>query len=151
MNKIIAENRRASFDYFIEDRYEAGIKLKGTEIKSIRAGKVNINDSYVIIRNQVPEILNMHISKYDYAAIFNHDETRTRELLLNRSEINKLYNQIRLNGKTLIPLKVYLKDGLCKIEIGLCKGKKTEDKRDTIKKREDERNIQKAIKERNRY
>ncbi len=151
MNKVIVENKKAYFDYFVEDKYEAGIKLKGTEIKSIRAGKVNINDSYVIIRNMVPEILNMHISKYDYGTIYNHDETRTRELLLNKSEINKLFNQIRLNGKTLIPLKVYLKDGLCKIEVGLCKGKKVADKRETIKKRDDERNIQKAIKERNRY
>ena len=151
MSKTIAENRRARFDYFIEDKYEAGIKLKGSEIKSIREGKVNINDAYVIIRNMKVEILNMHISKYDYAANFGHEETRTRELLMHKHEINKLYNQIRLNGKTLIPLSVYLKEGLCKIEVGLCKGKKLADKRETIKKREDDRKIQKAIKESNRY
>ena len=144
--KLIVENKKASHDYFIEQRIECGIKLTGTEIKSIRAGKCNINDSYAIIRNMKCELLNMHISKYDYGTHYNHDETRTRELLLHKHEIIKLFNRVRLDGQTLVPLKVYLKEGLCKVEIGVCKGKNDRDKRDAIKKEEANRAIRKALK-----
>ena len=144
--KLIVENKKASHDYFIEQRIECGIKLTGTEIKSIRAGKCNINDSYAIIRNMKCELLNMHISKYDYGTHYNHDETRTRELLLHKHEIIKLFNRVRLDGQTLVPLKVYLKEGLCKVEIGVCKGKNDRDKRDAIKKEEANRAIRKAMK-----
>lgn len=151
MIKVIVENRKANHDYFIEQRIECGIKLTGTEIKSIREGKCNINDSYAIIRNMKCEILNMHISKYDYGTHYNHDETRTRELLLHKHEIIKLFNRVRLDGQTLVPLKVYLKEGLCKIEIGVCKGKNQRDKRDAIKKEEANRAIRKALKDKNNY
>ncbi len=149
--KVIVENRKATHDYFIEQRIECGIKLTGTEIKSIRAGKCNINDSYAIIRNMKCEILNMHISKYDYGTHYNHDETRTRELLLHKHEIIKLFNRVRLDGQTLVPLRVYLKEGLCKVEIGVCKGKNMRDKRDALKKEEANRAIRKALKEKNNY
>ena len=137
--KIICTNKKASFEYFILERYEAGIKLEGTEIKSIRAGKCNINDAYVIIRNNRPYILNMFIAKYDFGNIFNHDELRTRELLLHKHECDKL------------ALKAYFEGSLVKIEIGLCRGKKLQDKRETIKERDTERNLRKELKNRNTY
>lgn len=145
MIKVISENRRAYHDYFIEDKLEAGIKLTGTEIKSIRNHKVSINDSYIIIRNYKPEILNMHIAKYEYGTIYNHDETRARELLLHENEILKLEQKVKLKGYTLIPLKVYLKEGLCKIEVGLCKGKDLRDKREDLKKKDDLMKVKKAL------
>ncbi len=151
MINVIVENKKASHDYFIEQRIECGIKLTGTEIKSIRARKCNINDSYAIIRNMKCEILNMHISKYDYGTHYNHDETRTRELLMHKNEIIKLFNRVRLDGQTLVPLRVYLKEGLCKVEIGVCKGKNVRDKRDALKKEEANRAIRKALKEKNNY
>ncbi len=144
--KIICTNKKASFEYFILDKFEAGIKLKGTEIKSIREGKCNINDAYVIIKNGKPYILNMHIAKYDNGNIFNHDELRTRELLLNKHEINKLVTKVKLDGLTLVATKAYFKDALVKIEIALAKGKKTEDKRQSIKERDTNREIQKQNK-----
>ncbi len=149
--KVISENRKARHDYFIEDTLEAGIKLTGTEIKSVRDNKVNINDSYVIIRNGKCEILNMHIAKYSHGNIFNHDETRTRELLLHKREILKMFNRIRLDGETIVPLKVYLKEGLCKIELGICKGKNKRDKREDLKKKQDNLKIRKAIKDNQYY
>jgi len=151
MVKVITENRKARHDYFVEQVIEAGIKLTGTEIKSIRANKCNINDSYAIIRNGKCEILNMHIAKYDYGTVYNHDETRTRELLLHKHEIIKLWNRVRMDGETLVPLRVYLKEGLCKIEIGVCKGKNLRDKRETLKKDEANRSIRKALKDKNNY
>lgn len=151
MIRVIVENKKASHDYFIEQRIECGIKLTGTEIKSIRASKCNINDSYAIIRNMKCEILNMHISKYDYGTHYNHDETRTRELLMHKHEIIKLFNRVRLDGQTLVPLRVYLKEGLCKVEIGVCKGKNVRDKRDALKKEEANIAIRKALKEKNNY
>jgi SsrA-binding protein len=150
MIKIISENRKASHDYFIIDKIEAGIKLTGTEIKSIRQNKVNINDSYVIIRGGHPEILNMHIAKYDHGNIYNHDETRARELLMHKHESLKMAQKVKLEGMTLIPLKVYLKDALCKIEVGLCKGKNLRDKRDDLKKKDDNRRVLSTLKELNR-
>ena len=149
--KIICTNKKASFEYFILERYEAGIKLEGTEIKSIRAGKCNINDAYVIIRNNRPYILNMFISKYDFGNIFNHDELRTRELLLHKHECDKLASRIKLEGLTLVALKAYFEGSLVKIEIGLCRGKKLQDKRETIKERDTERNLRKELKNRNTY
>ncbi len=129
-------NRRARFDYFIEDTYEAGIVLKGTEIKSIRGGKASINDSYAIIRNSEVFLVNMFIAHYKEGNIFNHEEKRSRKLLLHKSEIKKLDNKLKLEGYTLIPLKLYFVRGKAKIELGLCKGKKNYDKRESIKERD---------------
>ena len=149
--KVICTNKKATFEYFILDKFEAGIKLKGTEIKSIRAGKCNINDAYVIIKNGKVYILNMNIAKYDNGNIFNHEELRTRELLLHKHEINKLVSKVKLDGLTIVALKAYFKDALVKIEIGLAKGKKTEDKRQSIKERDTAREIQRDNKLKNRY
>lgn len=139
-------NRHAKYDYFIEEEYEAGIVLTGTEIKSIRQGKVNLKDSYAIIRNEELYLLNTHISSYEKGNIFNHEENRTRKLLMHKKEIKKLNNKITLEGYTLIPLKIYFIKGKAKVLIGLCKGKKNYDKRETIKKREVEREIRKNYK-----
>jgi SsrA-binding protein len=136
-------NRQASFNYFIEDKYEAGIVLAGTEIKSIRDGKCNIKDSYVIIRNNEVFLLNAHISHYKQGNIFNHEETRTRKLLLNKSEILKLNNKLNIEGYTLIPLKIYFVNGRAKVLVGVCKGKKNFDKRESIKEKDLEREMRK--------
>lgn len=144
--KIICSNKRASFEYFILDTYEAGIKLTGTEIKSIRAGKCNINDAYVIMKNNRPYLLNMHIAKYDNGNIFNHDETRSRELLLHKHESIKLATKVKLDGLTLVATKAYFVGSLVKIEVALCKGKKLNDKRESIKEAESKRNIAKQMK-----
>ena len=149
--KIICTNKKANFEYFILERYEAGIKLKGTEIKSIREGKCNINDAYIIMKNNRPYLLNMHISKYDHGNIFNHEETRTRELLLHKHEAIKLANKIKLDGLTLVALRAYFEGSLVKIEIGLARGKKLEDKREAIKERDSKRNIERDLKNSNRY
>jgi SsrA-binding protein len=140
-------NRRASFDYEILDTFEAGIVLKGTEIKSIRNGHANLKDSYAIIRNNEIFLLNMHISPYEHGNIFNHDETRTRKLLMHKKEILKLENKTKLDGLTLVPLKLYFKKNKVKILLGLAKGKKVYDKRETIKKRDSDRELAKAMKE----
>ena len=139
-------NRKARFNYDVVDTIECGIVLKGTEIKSIRAGKANIKDSYGIIKNNEAYILNMHISPYENGGVFNHEETRTRKLLFHKNEILKLKNKLELEGFTLIPLKVYFVDGKAKIELGLCKGKKLYDKREDVKKRDIEREIAKKYK-----
>ena len=144
--KIICNNKKASYEYFILDTYEAGIKLKGTEIKSIREGKISINDAYVIIKDNKVYILNIFIGKYDHGNIFNHDELRTRELLLNKSEIRKLANKVKLEGLTIVALKAYFKESLVKIEIGLAKGKKNYDKREVIKERDANRKEMKNFK-----
>ena len=139
-------NRKARFDYEIEDEYEAGIALKGTEIKSIRNGKANIKDSYAIIRNNELYLLNSNISLYEEGNRFNHEETRTRKLLMHKREILKLKDKIEKEGYTLIPLKMYFKGSKLKVLIGLAKGKKNYDKREAIKKRDTEREMQKIIK-----
>lgn len=139
-------NRQASFNYFVEETYEAGIVLTGTEIKSIRSGKCNIKDSYAIIKNNEAYLLNTHISHYEQGNIFNHDETRTRKLLLNKKEILKLNNKINLEGYTLIPLKIYFVKGRAKVLIGLCKGKKNYDKRESIKEKDLQREMNKNTK-----
>lgn len=139
-------NRKARFNYEIIDTIECGIVLKGTEIKSIRDGKANIKDSYAIIRNNEVYILNMHISPYENGGVFNHQETRTRKLLLHKKEILKLKNKLELEGFTLIPLKLYFVNGKAKIELGLCKGKKLYDKREDSKKKDVERELAKKYK-----
>lgn len=139
-------NRKARYDYFIEEEIEAGIVLTGTEIKSIRLGRVNISDSYAIIRNEEIYLLNTHISSYEKGNIFNHEENRTRKLLMHKKEIKKLNNKIVLEGYTLIPLKIYFSKGRAKVLIGVCKGKKNFDKRETIKERDINREIAKQYK-----
>ena len=141
-------NRQARHDYFIEEEYECGIALTGTEIKSVRAGKCNLKDCYGIIRNNEVFLLNMFIARYEEGNIFNHEETRSRKLLMHKKEILKLNDKIRLEGFTLIPLKLYFKDNKAKILLGLCKGKKNYDKRETIKQRDISREIEKLNKNR---
>lgn len=140
-------NRKAKFEYFIEETYEAGIELKGTEIKSIRKSAVDLRDSYVLIRKNEVYLLNAFIGKYEEGNIFNHDERRTRKLLLHKNEIKKLYTGVTRNGYALIPLDIHFKNGKAKVTIGLCKGKKLYDKRETIK----ERDLQRQAKRLNKY
>lgn len=139
-------NRVARHDYFVEEEYECGLVLTGTEIKSIRDGKANIKDSYGIFRNGEIFLLNMFISHYKEGNIFNHEETRTRKLLLHKSEIRKLGDKIKLEGYTLIPLKIYFIKNRAKVLLGLCKGKKNFDKRETIKERDIRRQLERAVK-----
>ena len=139
-------NKRAKFDYFIEEEFEAGIELTGTEIKSIRDGKCNIKDSYGIVRNNEVYLINMYIAEYKEGNQFNHEETRSRKLLLHKKEIKKINDQITLNGLTLIPLKGYFKGNKFKILIGICRGKKNYDKRETIKERDINREVKKNLK-----
>ena len=144
--KVVSRNKRATHDYYILDDYEAGIVLSGTEIKSIRAGKVAIQDAYVQIKNGKAIIINMHIAKFDQGNIFNHQETRNRDLLLHKKEIRKLESKTKLEGLTIIPLEVYLKSGLAKIKIGLAKGKKEYDKRDSLKEEALKKEQRKSLK-----
>ncbi len=139
-------NRKAKYDYEIISSYEAGIVLTGTEIKSIRLGKVSLKDSYAIIKKEELYLLNTHISSYDKGNIFNHDEDRTRKLLMHKNEIKKLNSRVTLDGLTLIPLKIYFVRGRAKVLIGLCRGKKNYDKRETIKKRDTEREMRRNYK-----
>lgn len=139
-------NRKAKYDYEIIETIEAGIALTGTEIKSIRNGKANLKDSYATIKKGEALLLNMHISPYEQGNIFNHDETRTRKLLLHKKEILKLNDKIRLEGYTLVPIKLYFKGNKAKILLGIAKGKKTYDKREAIKKRDIERDIKARMK-----
>lgn len=140
------QNRKANFDYEIIETFEVGIVLTGTEIKSIRLGKANLKDSYAIIKNNEIYLLNMHISKYDQGNIFNHEETRTRKLLMHKKEILKLRDRLDLEGFTLIPLKLYFKGSKAKILLGLAKGKKNYDKREAIKKKDIERQLARDLK-----
>ena len=135
------KNKKAYFNYFIEDELEAGIALVGTEIKSVRKGLVNITDSYVRIKNNEAYIINMFIEKYDSGSIFNHDPSRERKLLLHKKEIKKLLEKVQKESYTLIPLKIYLKNGKAKILLGIARGKKLYDKRESIKKRDLQRQI----------
>ena len=146
--KIAAQNRKAFHDYFVEDRYEAGIELKGTEVKSIRAGTLNLKDSYVIVKNGEANVLSMHISPYDKGNIFNHDPDRPKKLLLHKREIGKLDSLIKQDGYALIPLSVYFKDARVKVEVGVCKGKKNYDKREDAANRDAKREIDRAMKAR---
>ena len=144
-------NRKAKYDFDIEDTIECGIVLTGTEVKSIRDGRANLKDSYAIIRNNEVFLVNTHISHYEQGNIFNHDETRTRELLLHKREIIKLQNRIKLDGMTLIPLGLYFKGSLLKVSLGVCKGKNLRDKREVLKEADAKRHIEKTMKEINRY
>ncbi|HLR72536.1 MAG TPA: SsrA-binding protein SmpB [Pseudogracilibacillus sp.] len=148
--KPIAQNRKASHDYFIEDTYEAGIVLQGTEIKSIRAGRVSLKDAHVRIMNGEAQLINMHIAPYEQGNRYNHDPTRTRKLLLHRHEIDKLLGLVQQKGYAIIPLKLYIKNGFAKILIGLGKGKKQYDKREDLKQKQMKRDIDRAVKEMNR-
>ena len=139
-------NRKARYDYEIEDTYEAGIVLTGTEIKSIRMGKVNIKDSYAIIRNNEVYLLNTHISLYEEGNRFNHDEDRTRKLLLHKKEILKLKDKLEIEGYTLVPLKIYFVKNKAKVLIGIAKGKKNYNKKETIKERDIQREMEKSLK-----
>lgn len=129
-------NRQANYNYFVLDTYEAGIALSGTEIKSVREGKCNIRDSYAIIKNDEAYLLNAHISAYENGNIFNHEETRTRKLLLHKKEIFKLRDSVMIEGNTLIPLKIYFVKNKAKVLIGICRGKKNYDKREAIKEKD---------------
>lgn len=145
--KILANNKKVSFEYYILEKYECGIVLKGTEIKSIRLGKLSINEAYVKISNDFEAfIINMHVAKYEQGNIFNHKETRNKKLLLEKRDIIKLSQKLKLEGLTLVPTKVYLKEGLCKIEIALCKGKKLYDKREAQKDKDSLKRIEKVVK-----
>jgi SsrA-binding protein len=145
--KIISDNRQARFLYEILETYEAGIVLVGTEVKSIRAGRVNLRDGYALVRNGEVMLLNVHISPYEASGeYFNHDPRRSRKLLLHRKEINKLIGQVEQKGLTLVPLKMYLKGSHVKVSLGLGKGKKLHDKRETLKRRQDERDMERAMK-----
>lgn len=146
---IEIKNKKALFDYAIEDTYEVGIVLTGTEIKSIREGKANLGDSYALIRNNEIFLINMHISHYDKGNIFNHDETRERKLLLHKKEILKIRDKIDIKGYTLVPIKLYFNKNRAKILLGIGKGKKVYDKREAIKERDINREIKKNLK--NRY
>lgn len=143
---IEINNRKAKFDYEIVDTIEAGIVLTGTEVKSIRNGQVQLKDSYAIIRNNEAYILNMHISEYKEGNIFNHDETRTRKLLMHKKEILKLNDKIKIEGYTIVPLKMYFVKNHVKLLLGIAKGKKNYDKREAIKKRDIDREIRKNMK-----
>lgn len=138
-------NRKAKYDYEIHDTYEVGIVLTGNEIKSVRKGSVNLKDSYVIIKNSEAYILNMHITNYD-KAVFKEEETRTRKLLLHKEEILKINDKVSIKGFTIVPLKLYFKNGKAKLEIGVAKGKHTYDKKESIKERDIKRDTDKALK-----
>jgi SsrA-binding protein len=145
--KIITENRKARYEYHIEDTYEAGMVLKGTEVKSLRQGRVNLKDSYASIKNGEVWIYQLHISPYPFAYYGNHDPLRPRKLLLHRREIDKLYGKLNEQGHTLIPIRMYFKGGKVKIALALAKGKRKHDKREAIRRRDEKRELDRARKE----
>ena len=148
--KLIANNKKAWHDYFIEEKYEAGIELVGTEVKSVRQGHCSIKEAFIRIdKNNEVQIYGMHINPYEKGNIFNKDPLRVRKLLLHKKEINKILGKIKEQGITLVPLKVYFKDSLVKVEVGLAKGKKLYDKRDDIAKKDQKREAQREFKIRN--
>jgi len=144
--KVVATNRKAYHDYHIGETYEAGISLLGTEVKSLREGKANLKDSYAIVKNNEMFLLNCHISPYSHGNILNHDPLRTRKLLLHRKEINRLFEHMTQKGFTLVPLKIYFKDGKAKVEIGLAKGKRQYEKREAVKEKDARREIERHLK-----
>ncbi len=147
--KIVAENRQARFTYEILETFEAGVELRGTEVKSIRDGKVNLQDGYALIRNAEVWLHNVHISPHETASqVFNHDPRRTRKLLLHRQEIRKLIGQVEQKGLTLVPLRMYLKGGKVKVAIALARGKKLHDKREDLKRKQEKREIERVMKNR---
>lgn len=143
--KVVADNRKARHDYFIDETYEAGIALVGTEVKSIRAGKVSLRDSYADVQNGEIYMQNMHISPYDKGGHYNHDPKRPRKLLMHKREINRLFGQTTQKGYTLIPLRLYFKSGKVKVELALARGKKLYDKRQDIAQRDAQREIDRAL------
>jgi SsrA-binding protein len=146
--RTVATNRRARFEYFIEETFEAGIVLTGTEIKSIRLGRVNLQDGFVLVREGEAWLMNVHISAYEQGNRFNHEETRTRKLLLHKKEIRELHVAATQRAWTIVPLRLYINDrGRAKVEIGLARGKQLHDKRDTIAKRDNERELRRVIKD----
>ncbi len=149
--KVVAVNKKANHDFAIEETIEAGIVLQGTEIKSIRNGKVQLRDSFVRIRNNEAWISNMHISPYDQGNRFNHDPLRSRKLLLHKKQISTLIGRTKEQGFAIVPLKMYLKDGFAKVLIGIGKGKKDYDKREDLKKKEAKREMARALKDKQRY
>jgi SsrA-binding protein len=146
--KVVAQNKKARHDYHVEETFEAGIVLQGTEIKSIRAGRANLKDSFARVQNGELFLHNMHISPYEQGNRYNHDPLRTRKLLLHRKEINKLLGATKEQGYSIVPLKMYLKNGFAKLLIGLAKGKKHYDKRDDLKKKDAKREIERAFRDR---
>ena len=150
LNKIIAENRQARHEYFVIEALEAGIELIGTEVKSIRCGGANLKDSWCEIKDGEIFVNGMHISPYEKGNILNRDPRRVRRLLIHKSEIRRLFDKVRQDGLTLVPLKLYFKGSRVKMELGLCKGKKLYDKRDDMAKRQSQRDIERAMKDRSR-
>ncbi len=148
MEKVICTHPRARRDYDIEDRFEAGLELRGSEVKSLRTSQASIKESFAMLRNQEVFLINSYIAPYEQANIMNHETRRDRKLLLNRHEIKRLIGKTQIRGYTLIPVKMYFKNGRAKVEIALAKGKKVIDKRDDIKKREADREMERAIKKR---
>jgi SsrA-binding protein len=148
--KIICNNKKAYHEYFIEEKFEAGMVLTGTEVKSIRMGKANLNDSFALVRSGEAFLNNLHISPYDFGNRENHDPDRMRKLLLHKKEITKLFSRIREQGYSLVPLRLYLKNGLVKVEMGLAKGKKLYDKRQDLKQKDHKLEMAKALKSRNK-
>lgn len=148
--KLICNNKKAYHNYFIEEKFEAGMVLTGTEIKSLRMGNANLNDSFAIVRNGEAFLNNLHISPYDFGNRENHDPDRMRKLLLHKKEIAKLFGKIREQGYSVVPLRLYFKKGLAKVEIGLAKGKKLYDKREDMKQKDHKRDMAQAFKERHK-
>lgn len=148
---ILARNRKVNFDYHIEETIEAGVVLQGTEIKSIRAGKVQLKDAFVQFRNNEAWIVNMHISPYEQGNRFNHDPTRSRKLLLHRKQISQLVGKAQQQGYAIVPIQLHLKNGFAKVLIGLGKGKKDYDRREDLKRKEAKRDVARALKERQQY
>ena len=144
--KIIAQNKKARFDYFVEEHYECGVVLEGTEVKSVKNGNVSFADSFAEITNNEVWMRNFHISEYSYSSVFNHNPDRVKKLLVHKEEIKRLKRKIDEKGFTLIPLDIYLKQGLVKITLGVCKGKKQYDKRETIKERDVNRDLSREFK-----
>jgi SsrA-binding protein len=143
--KLVAQNKKAFHDYFIEETLEAGIALTGTEVKSIRAGRVNLRDSYAAVDRGELYLIGTHISPYEQGNIYNHDPLRTRKLLVHARELRRLYGKVQMAGYTLVPTKLYFKEGRVKVEIGLAKGKAMFDKRQTLAKKEAERDMERAL------
>lgn len=149
--KVVARNKKARFEYFIEDKFEAGLVLVGTEVKSLRAGKVSLKDSYGSVRDGEVFLVGAHITPYSHGTHVNHKPERERKLLLHKREIKKLYGKTRERGFTLVPLSIYFKKGKAKLEMGLGKGKAKYDKREAIKKKDERRDMDRAMKERGKY
>lgn len=149
--KVVAVNKKANHDFAIEETIEAGIVLQGTEIKAIRTSKVQLRDAFIRIRNNEAWITNMHISPYEHGNQFNHDPVRSRKLLLHKKQISKLIGQTKEQGSAIVPIKMYLKDGFAKVLIGVGKGKKDYDKRQDLKKKDAKREIDRALRDRQKY